>query len=458
MIAVAGLVAVWLVGASSQALASDKVDATARSRPNIVLIVGDNHHAGTTGYAGHPLIETPGLDRLAREGVRFENAFNTTPLCSPSRASILTGAYAHSHGVLNNHTPWTGEMPTFLELLSRSGYSTAFIGKWHMPGEGLPQMPFLDLFVSYTYREGQGAYFDCPMIVGDRETPSRARYITEEVTDYAIEFMERAVATGDARPFAIYLAHRPGHPPYAAPRGIAGMYDNADVAAVLPPGIDSWWFGKTRGNVFQGVMMGTYEQQYRGYLETLTAMDRDIGRLLDRIDALGLAENTVVAYVGDNGMQWGTHGMHGIREPYEDSIRLPLVVRAPGLVADAGSSRGQLALNIDLAPTLLELAGAPVPAHIEGESLVPVLADARAKGREAFLLEFWRYYPENTPSYRGIRTRTHKYIRFERGRAPWLFDLSADSAEARNLYGTPEGDRVLAELLAVLEGVTADGS
>lgn len=451
MIAVAGILALALASTCSQALASDVPVTTVRRRPNLVLIVGDNHHAGTTGYAGHPFVETPGLDRLAREGVRFENAFNTTPLCSPSRASILTGTYAHSHGVKNNHTPWTGEMPTFLELLDRSGYSTAFIGKWHMPGEGLPEMPFLDLFVSYTYREGQGAYFDCPIIVDGRETPSRARYITTEVTNYAIEFMERAVAAEDSVPFAIYLAHRPGHPPYAAPRGIHGMYDETDVGAVLPPSIDSWWFGKTRGNVFQGVMRGTYEQQYRGYLETLTAMDRDIARLLDHIDALGIAENTVVAYMGDNGMQWGTHGMHGIREPYEDGIKLPFVVRAPGVVADPGSARDQLALNIDLAPTLLELAGVPLPAHVEGESLVPVLADSRAKGRDAFLLEFWRYYPENTPSYQGIRTRTHKFVRFERGRAPWLFDLSTDPGELRNLYGTPEGDRVLAELMPMLD-------
>ena len=183
--------------------AEGNADASAAARrPNIVFILSDNHNAGTMGCAGHPIIRTPAMDRLAREGVRFRNAFNTTSLCSPSRASILTGAYAHTHGVLNNHTAWTGKLPTFLERLHEADYATAFIGKWHMPGEGLPALPFLDLFVSYTYREGQGAYFDCPMIVNGREVPSRKRYITAETTDYAIEFIEQNVE------LALSLAHR----------------------------------------------------------------------------------------------------------------------------------------------------------------------------------------------------------------------------------------------------------
>jgi len=258
-------------------------------RPNILFILGDNHNAGTMGCAGHPFIKTPGMDRLAREGVLFDYTFNTTSLCSPSRASILTGAYAHRHGVKNNHTPWTGRMITFLEILSRNGYDTAFIGKWHMPGKGLPLMPFLNLYVSYTYREGQGAYFNCPMIVNGREVPSRKPYITEEVTDYAVEFMRTNLGRPRAqrKPFCIYLSHRPGHPPYQAPQGIAGMYDRADVREVLPGNVDPWWYGKTKGNVFQGVMMGSYYNKYRKYCETLTAMDRDIVRLpLDRTSPL----------------------------------------------------------------------------------------------------------------------------------------------------------------------------
>jgi len=422
-------------------------------RPNIVFILSDNHNAAMTGAAGDQVIRTPALDRLASQGVRFQNAFNTTSLCSPSRASILTGAYAHSHGVLNNHTSWTARMPTFLERLSQAGYASAFLGKWHMPGEGLPQLPFLDLFVSYTYREGQGSYFDCPMIVNGREVPSRKPYITAEITDYAIDFVERMSAEPAAtrRPFVVYISHRPGHPPYEAPAPIRGMYDHADVAGVLPPGVDAWWFGKRNYNVFQGVMSGSYYDQYRRYLETLTAMDADIGRLLARIDELGIASNTAVVYMSDNGMQWGSHGVHGIREPYEDCVKLPLLVRAPWLISDAGSVREQIALNIDIAPTLLDLAGAAPLPEADGESLVPILRDARAKGRRAFELEYWRYFPENTPTYRGVRTDRYKYVEFERGRSPWLFDLEADPREMRNLMGTAEGRQLLPELQSMLE-------
>ena len=233
------------------------------------------------------------------------------------------------------------------------------------------------------------------------------------------------------------------------------MYDDADVGKVLPPNVDSWWFGKTRGNVFQGSMMGSYFDQYRGYLETLTAMDADIDRLLERIDELGLAEDTVVIYMGDNGMQWGTHGRHGIREPYEESAKLPLIVRAPRIVPDPGTVRDQIALNIDIAPTLLELAGLNLPKYVEGESLLPILRDAEAASREAFLMEFWRYYPENTPSYRGVRTRRYKYIEFDKGRDPWLFDLTEDPDEMRSLYGTPGARGVLPEVSRLLERLQA---
>lgn len=427
----------------------------ATEKPNILFILGDNHNAGDMGCAGHPFIRTPGMDRLAAEGVRFTSAFNTTSLCSPSRASILTGMYARNHGVLNNHTPWTGEAATFLEHLSGAGYDTAFIGKWHMPGEGLPELPFLDLFVSYTYREGQGAYFNCPMIVNGEATPPRSEYITEEVTEWTLDFIRdnRRRPPEVRRPFCVYLSHRPAHPPFKAPRDIAGMYDGEKLD--MPPQVDPLWFGKTNYNVFQGVMMGSYHDQYRKYCETITAMDRDIARLLDEIDRMGLRENTLVIYMADNGMQWGAHGCHGIREPYEDSIKVPMIVRAPWMTDGPGGTRGQLALNIDVAPTLLDIAGLPAPPEMDGLSLLPAVEAAGAGSRLAFLLEFWKYYPENTPSYTGVRTATHKYVEFEKGRAPWLFDLVSDPEELRNLYGTPAGEEALAgmkKLMAELCG------
>jgi arylsulfatase A-like enzyme len=416
-----------------------------RNSPNIILILGDNHNYKTMGCVGHPFIQTPGLDRLAKGGVLYENAFCTTALCSPSRASILTGAYPHNHEVKNNHTPWTGQMTTFLEYLSLYGYATAFIGKWHMPGKGLPRLPFLDLFVSYTYREGQGAYFNCPMIVNGLKVPSRKAYITEEITDYAIEFIQdNLTQQGESRrPFCVYLSHRSSHPPYQSPEGITGMYKDCDVRAILPEFIDPWWYGKSNRNIYQGVMTGSYYDQYRKYCETLTAMDADIFRLLNYLDQTGLGENTMVIYIGDNWMQWGTHDCHGIREPYEDSIRLPFILQAPGLTKEIGTHRQQIALNIDIAPTILDIAGIPIPKNMDGGSLLPSFTNPDVPGRQEFTLEFWRYFPENTPSYKGIRTQQYKYIEFERGRQPWLFDLQEDPQELNNLYNTTTSTEML---------------
>ncbi len=444
--AAAGWTGTALAGTGGEA--ADRVP----ERPNILFILSDNLRWDCTGYMHHPFIKTPALDRLAEEGIVFENAFNTTSLCSPSRASILTGTYAHTHGVLNNHTPWTGQKPTFFEYLKKAGYDTAFIGKWHMPGEGLPEMPWLDLFVSYTYREGQGSYFNCPLIVNGSPEPSRRAYITEEVTRRAIEFMEqRSAAAGRRRrPFCLYLSHRTAHPRFCAPEGIAGMY--ADVPVSLPKGVDSW-FSRTNGNVFQGIMMGAYENQYRKYCEVITAMDRDIQVLLDRVDELGLRENTIIVFTADNGMMWGEHRRHGIKYPYEESIRLPLVVRCPWRVRDPGHRRAQMVLNIDFAPTFLDVAGVPVPEEMEGRSFLPNLEDGGAPGRRAWLLEYWKYFPENFPSYSGVRTESLKYIEYEKTLEPELFDLKADPGEQHNLWGTPEGEKRLPEMKDLLEAV-----
>jgi arylsulfatase A-like enzyme len=422
-------------------------------KPNIIYILGDNHNAGAMGCAGHPFIQTPGMDRLAREGLMFTRTYNTTPLCSPSRASILTGVYAHNHEVKNNHTPWTGSMKTFLEYLSEGGYSTAFIGKWHMPGEGLPELDFLDLFVSYTHREGQGQYFNNPFIVNGENVPSRKPYITEEITDYAIEFIEKSVITGEAekKPFAIYLAHRPGHPPFQAPDDIKGIYDGEDLSDLLPKHADPHWYGKTRGNVYQGILMGSYQNKYRKYLETLTAMDRDIDRLLNRLDELGLSDNTIVIYMGDNGMSWGDHDHHGIREPYEDSMLLPFLVRAPWLINDPGGTREQIAANIDIGPTLLDLAGLEIPETMDGISLVSVMKEADAESRDALLIELYRYYPINTPSYVGIIAERYKYVEFKKSRSPLLFDLENDPGELTNIYDTAEGKEISQEMVKHLE-------
>lgn len=415
-----------------------------KGKPNIVFILSDNCNADFMGFMGHPFIKTPTLDKLAQEGVVFDSAFCTTGLCSPSRASFLTGTYPSTHGVKNNHTPWTGEKTIFLEYLKKVGYDTAFIGKFHLPGEGLPDLPFLDTFMSFTQKENQGSYYNCPLVVNGVPTPSKKEYLIEETSDWALDFIDEE----RENPFCLYLSYKTAHFPFLPPKDLAGIYKDEEVD--LPKDVDSW-LGRTNGNVFEGTMVGALPKLYRRYCEAITGMDREIGRVLKKIDDDGLRDNTIVIYASDNGYMWGEHRKIGINWPYEESIKLPFIVRCPWLVDDPGATRSQMILNVDLAPTLLEIAGVPVPDDIEGESFLPFLKNASAPGRDAWLFEYFKYFPENVPNMYGVRTKTHKYFEFEKGLKPELYDLVADPKEENNLFGTPAGKNLLPGLKSMLE-------
>lgn len=415
-----------------------------RSRPNILFILSDDHRWDFLSAAGHPFVQTPALDRLAREGVMFSNAFVTTSLCSPSRASFLTGQYAHTHGVRSNLTTWKDENVTFLELLKAAGYETAFIGKWHMPGR-LPHLRGVDKFVTFTIQAGQGRYWDCPLIEDGAERPSRKPYITEELTDLALEFIEKPRDV----PFCLYLSHKAAHHEFSPPPDLAHLYD--DWKAPLPREADPWVTG-TRGALWAGTL-GHLESLYKNYARVIVALDREIGRLLQRLDELGLADNTVVIYAGDNGYFWGEHRLVDKRWAYEESIRIPFIVRHPAFAASAGRRAGQMVLNIDLAPSILEMARVAVPENMEGRSFLPVLESGRARGRKAWLYEYFREFPYNVPEIRAIRTERHIYMEYEGRRKPELYDLEEDPRQRTNLMGTPEGERLLPELKEMLEAL-----
>ena len=200
-------------------------------KPNIIFILTDDHRWDCLGVMGHPFLETPNLDRIANEGLLCENAFVTTSLCSPSRASFITGQYASVHGVQNNFSRWDeNQNRTFMEYLKGTGYDTAFIGKWHMPGGGLPRLPGVDLFVSFTRKDGQGDYFDCPIYVNHELTPNRTPYITEELTDYALDFIN----ADRENPFCLYLSHKAVHHDWKPPRHLKGRYRNAPLDHFAP--------------------------------------------------------------------------------------------------------------------------------------------------------------------------------------------------------------------------------
>jgi len=413
--------------------------------PNIVFILSDNHRWDAMSSMGHPFVRTPHMDRIGREGLHFENAFATTPLCSPARASFLTGQYAWRHHVLNNaeRSRWDDGNVTFLELLSReAGYTNAFVGKWHMPGSGLPRLRGVDHFVTFTIEDGQGRYFDCPLIVDGREEPSRRSYLTAELTDRALEFIRR----NRAGPFCLYLSHKAAHHPWRSPPEIEGLYANEPVK--LPEGANNWT-GFTNGEIWGGFER-PIEDAIRAYLENVTALDREIGRLLQGLEALGLLEDTLVVYTSDQGFLFGEKKHVELRWPFEEVLRIPFLVRMPGVVSNPGRRVPQLALNIDVAPTLLALAGVEIPSEMQGMSLLPALRDPQAPGRRAFLVENTKEFPYTGPTYQGVRTARYLYVEFEGRHETTLHDVVSDPGQRRNLVHTSEGARVIPELRKML--------
>lgn len=409
-------------------------------RPNIIFILSDDHRWDHLSSMGHPFLKTPNLDRLASQGAMFDNAFVTTSLCSPSRASFLTGQYAHTHGVKNNITPWNNQNVTFLELLKKAGYDTAFIGKWHMPGEGLPALRGLDRFLSFTIQRGQGRYFNCPLIVDGVDTPSRKEYITEELADYGLEFIKQK----RNNPFCLYLSLKAVHHRWLPPKDLKGIYSDVKDLG-LPKDADNW-LGLVNNHIIYGTL-GSLDNMYRGYCETIVAIDREVGRLLDNLDSLGLADNTVVIYAGDNGVFWGEHRLVDKRFAYEESIRVPFMVRYPGLIRDPGKRLSQMVLNIDLAPTILELAGLEVPENMHGASIVPLLASRDVSWRTSWLYEYFLDFPYTVPGINAIRTDSYKYIEYQsKSYPPELYNILSDPKEKNNIYGNKQAAQILGEL------------
>ena len=444
LLTVACLLATCLLGLTLAPLSWSQQD----KPPNIVFILTDDHRWDALSILGHPVVQTPTLDRLCQQGVRFENAFVTTSLCTPSRASILTGQYAHTHGVKNNLTPWKNENITFFERLKQAGYDTAFIGKWHMPG-ALPRLRGLDRFITFTAQAGQGRYFDCPLIVDGREMPSRKHYITEELTDYALEFISKK----RENPFCLYLSHKAVHHQFLPPPELAGIYRDKELP--LPAEADTW-ISMDPDLLYCG-LIGPLERTYRNYMETLHATDLEVGRIVDKLAEAGIAEDTIIIYFGDNGFFLGEHRLMDKRWPYEESIRVPCIIYDPRRKETGGRTVEQMVLNIDLAPTILDMAGLPVPAHMEGRSMLPYLQDGEAPGRRAWLYEYFRDFPYRVPAMEAVRTDRYKYVEYHGRKANELFDLSRDPGEKHNIINTPEGRAVLPELKARLEELGKGG-
>ncbi len=426
-------------------------------RPNFVFVLTDDQRHDLIGRSEtFPFLELPALERLAAEGTRFENAFVTTSLCSPSRASILTGTYAFRHGVITNeYNDPDEDLATFPRELQKAGYETAFIGKWHMRPDPAPR-PGFDHWVSF---RGQGKYRDFRLNV-DGETVACDRYLTDELTERSLAFLARE----RRGPFALVLQHKAIHSPYQAAARHKDSYAKVDLPVFDLPEDEleakPQWLAENRRKSRAGhPPQGVRAQRIRDMLSTLRSVDEGLGRILDHLEEEGILDRTVVVFTSDNGLLFGEHGGLGDkRKAYDPSMRVPLLVRYPARFP-AGKRAQAMALNIDVAPTVLELAGVEIPASMQGRSLVPLATGAR-DARPGFLYEYYRefdYRPRGgfggPPTTLAVRTHEWKYIRFPElpDEVEELYHLASDPHELRNLARLPEHEDDLSRLRGTLE-------
>ena len=405
---------------------------------NVIFILVDDLRHDLLGVAGHPWIETPNLDGLARAGVRMRNAFVTTALCSPSRASILTGHYAHRHRVVDNNNPVSAGTIFFPQYLQRAGYETAFVGKWHMGGESDAPQPGFDRWVSF---RGQGTYLPTKAGLNVDGTPVPQRgYITDELTDYAVDWLKQRRPN---QPFFLYLSHKAVHAEFVPAERHKGRYRDRPFSAPATmadtpennAGRPMWV--RNQRNSWHGVDFPYHSnldvaEYYRRYAETMLAVDDSVGRIMSLLRDRGLLDSTIVMFMGDNGFAFGEHGLIDKRMAYEESMRVPLLMGGGGL--PAGAIVEDVVANIDIAPTILEAAGLAAPA-MDGRSMLRLARGERVPWRDVLLYEYYweRNFPQ-TPAMHAVRGSRHKYIRYY---GLWdtdeLYDLQADPLEARNL-------------------------
>jgi arylsulfatase A-like enzyme len=432
-----------VLGSGSAALATERPQ-------NVIFLLADDQRWDTLGVYGNPIIETPALDRLAQDGVRFEHAFVTTSICATSRASFITGQYARRHGIWTFEAGLSPEQLalSYLGRMKAAGYHVGFIGKW---GVGDPPKGYFDYDRTFP---GQGKYF--------LEVSGQTRHLTSVMGDQAIEFVSTAPAD---RPFCLSVSFKAAHvqdsyditdTPFPYDPSLGGLYEDVEIAppvsalpeffARLPRSLQDSE-GRLRWAIrFWGP--ARYQESVKGYYRLVTGIDRVVGRLRGALAERGLADTTAIVYSGDNGFFLGEHGLAGKWTPHEPSIRVPLLVYDPRLPDEArGQTRREMALNIDVAPTLLALAGLRPSASMQGRSLMPLLRGGAEDWRTDFFYEHLFEHPR-LPKMEGVRTEQWKYIRYlpDDPVAEELYDLRRDPQELENLAAQPAWEPVLIRL------------
>jgi N-acetylglucosamine-6-sulfatase len=445
--------------------------AHAAKRPNVLVILTDDQRADAIGLGGSKHLKTPNIDRLGKEGVHFRNFFCTTSLCSPSRASILSGLYAHTHGVTDNFTEYPTGFKSFPMVLQGAGYDTAYIGKWHMGEDNDEPRPGFDWFVTH---KGQGKYFDTEFNFNGQRREVVKGYYTHVVTEMAEQWLNRP--RGD-KPWLLMVGHKAPHSFYFPEPKYEHAFDGVRVpypeTAFMLDDQPAWikdrlytWHG-IYGPLFEWrkqfpddrpEAVKDFEAMTRAYWGTILSVDDSVGRLYEQLQQNGELDNTVFVFLGDNGILNGEHGMVDKRTMHEPSIRIPLVVRYPGLVPpDQSRVVEQQVLTVDVAPSILELCDASPLEKIHGRSWVRLVRRGDLEWRTSW---FYHYNYEKqfpyTPNVRGVRTESWKYIHYPHGdggpdrHLAELYNLEFDPEERHNLIRNLKYAAVVQRLQAEL--------
>ena len=476
---------------------------------NIIYIMSDDHSYQTISAYDKRFIQTPNIDRLANEGVRFTNSFVANSISGPSRACILTGKHSHANGFTDNSSTFDGSQQTYPKLLQKAGYETAIIGKWH-----LTSAP-----TGFDYSEiliGQGIYYNAPFIKNGKQVPSKG-YVTNVITEKAIDWMENIHDKN--KPFCLLLHHKAPHrtwmpdtcdlqlfsdTTFELPANFYDDYNGRQAAheqkmsiikdmdlvydlkmadkeneihtttglenagrsmynSMTPEEKAAWdahydpIIQKFKKDKLSGKQLSEwkYQQYMRDYLATILAVDENIGRLLNYLEKIGELDNTIIVYTSDQGFFLGEHGWFDKRFMYEECQRMPLIIRYPKAIK-AGSTSNAISMNVDFAPTFLDFAGVDIPSDIQGASLKPILVNegkTPADWRKAAYYHYYEYPAEHSVKrHYGIRTQDFKLIHFYNDIDEWeMYNMKADPREMNNVFGKPEYAKVQKELMELLQ-------
>ena len=472
-------------------------------KPNILFIFTDDHAVQSIGAYGSRINKTPNLDRLANQGAIFDRCFCCNSICAPSRAAILTGKHSHENGVMFNGNTFDGSQPTLPKYLKEGGYETAIIGKWHLRSAPTG-------FDHWQVLPGQGNYYN-PDFLDATGTKRYTGYVTDITTDLAIEWLDNQ--RDDSKPFLLMCQHKAPHRTWAPGPDHLTLYDDVEIpepetlfddysnrtellknnemmiAKHMVYDYDLKLSGSTEedalGRAFKNperermtpeqrrkwdaayepknkkfqdakltgkdLVRWKYQRYIKDYLRCIASVDDNVGRLLDYLDQTGLADNTIVVYSSDQGFYLGEHGWYDKRWMYEESFRMPFIIKWPG-VTKAGIRTDALAQNIDFAPTFLDAAGVPVPNEMQGVSLSPLLAgQTPADWRKSLYYHYYEKGEHNVPPHEGVRTARYKLIHFYETDEWELFDLKEDPQEMRSVYHRQKYAKTVTKLKAELE-------